>query len=360
MRCLNREVGRVGRLGWCLILLSCVAGPACRASDADPAAARMSVTADASVAAVRSSTHAETADTGTTTASPAAQERNPRNASDSSIQGTGPRVMPPPANDQGLDGGMDVEQPGEPDGGQGADAEVAFDSGSGEADEHAPVGVGPEGDRRACLEPPWVPSPDGLDAATVECTSATQLGFELGSGTLATDEQARDFMKQHERELVDTKGVITVAVGTSVCCGGGWSDDQGGCVAIALAPLCVVPVSELVERVRTWQLADPDAAQLKLRVSISLLGRLEPRCPPGECGPVSYTGEASWEGGQRTIIRSRSVEGPRCSDDGECFFSEASACLHWTADYLIDSSPFYPELANAFCGCVDDRCAWFE
>ena len=344
-----------GPRSWSLVLVCCAAIAACDASERDSTIAAMPITADGGVSSPPEGAPARTA----TEALPQGDEgTGVGNRLDSGAQAIAPDPGQPPA-----------QSPGPPDasvdarldrGGFAADAGPSTDSGSGQAEEASPLGVGPEGDRRACLKPPWVPSPGELDARAVFCSSPTLLGFELGEGPLASAEQAVEFMKP--RRLVDSPGIITVGIGSdTVCCdGGGWLEEEGGCVTIALAPLCVVPVTELIERIREWQLADLQAAQLRLRVNVSLLGRLEPRCPPGDCGPVPYTKDARWEGGVRTMISSQSVDGPRCADDGECFFSEANACLHWTEDYLVDNSPFYPELLNAFCGCVENRCAWFE
>jgi hypothetical protein len=128
--------------------------------------------------------------------------------------------------------------------------------------------------------------------------------------------------------------------------------------------LCSTSLPEFIDVVRKLQAADDSVSAHSLRVAVTLQGPTEPRCKASDdaCGPLPYSDQ-----GAQTPPKTRNPVDPvkrdslACSYDGECVANGCgNECDHWTLGGAPGACPYIGKLEGAFCGCVEDRCAWFH
>lgn len=209
-----------------------------------------------------------------------------------------------------------------------------------------------------CLEPPWTPR-DGEDGLrNVACAREQEFGVVLPGGRPPTEALSLQFLEQHRQAIHAIDGVESSGYG--VCCEGAWSSPDVHCIVIGLR-LCSTTASDLFEELTTLQGSSAASAGVALKVSVGLVGLLGARCKPEECGPVPYRETNA----NAPPIERKLVEAPEraatCEHDGECVAAGCgNQCDHWSEVASFGTCEGRPELEEAFCGCVEQQCSWFE
>lgn len=238
-------------------------------------------------------------------------------------------------------------------------------------DPSAPVGDAelptPE-QRTACLGPPLSPRPEQLPEVEglrhfVEGqhhlflpTSSRQL--PLGGGDI---DNVAHRIGQH---------VGTAAIASIGSCGTPRSAGKLTCLRLTVQ-ICQ-PWLEDVRRLA------PVVRAEGLGILVEIAGRTVPRCAAGDrdCGPLPYHAprtdasrdDHEWAGdftlplrpggGHRTLRDDLSAG--RCTHAGDCVRAGCgNHCEAWYHPVHGANCPGFGELADAYCGCVEGRCAWF-
>jgi hypothetical protein len=238
------------------------------------------------------------------------------------------------------DGGDDLEPPGS------AAAEI--------------TNTPPE-DRADCLEPPWTPDGSSSGLRVSQCADERVYRLVLGDGSPASGKAEERFLNAHRDAFHAVDGIVSSGYG--LCCFEDEVDQDALCLAFGLR-LCSTPLPDFIDVVRKLQAADDGVAGHSLRIAVELQGPSEPRCDASDddCGPIPYSDQ-----GAQTPPKTRSpVYPPKpdslpCSHDGECVVNGCgNECDQWTLGGAPGQCPYITELEGAFCGCVEDRCAWFH
>jgi hypothetical protein len=186
--------------------------------------------------------------------------------------------------------------------------------------------------------------------------------FVVGSGTPASDALQDQFVKAHMDELFAIDGIV-LGGGSGLCCFEDKPDPGESCVVFALR-LCATPLAEFIDKLQAIQARDKSVADRSLRVSVELQGDTGPRCAPeaADCGPVPYEPtKAPAVPESRTPVDPFPSDAKACAYDGECVINGCgNECDHWTRGGMAGTCPYLTNLEDAFCGCVQERCAWFH
>lgn len=219
----------------------------------------------------------------------------------------------------------------------------------------------PPEDRADCLDPPWTPDGSSRGLSVSQCEDERVYRLVLGDGSPASGEVEQHFLNAHRDELHAVGGIVWSGYG--LCCDEDKVDRDELCLAFGLR-LCSTPLPKFIDVVRKLQAADDSVANHSLRISIGIEGPTEPRCKQSDdaCGPLPYSDK-----GTQTPPKTRTPVDPvkrdslPCSDDGECVANGCgNECDHWTLGGAPGTCPYIGKLEGAFCGCVEDRCAWFH
>ena len=224
-------------------------------------------------------------------------------------------------------------------------------------------------ERQACLGPPLSPSPEELPE--VEGLRHTAAEFEH---VFLPERPGRDRLRADGADAVSARIQSTMGTPKSYTLGMCRSESayRGfNCVRLTV-PICE-PWLDEVRRLA------PVAKREWLGILVEIQGRTGPRCTPDEphCGPLPYhqpikdgaQEERLWSGAF-TLPLSPGVELHRLRDDlstgtcthaGDCVRAGCgNHCDAWYQPVHGASCPGFPELADAYCGCVESRCAWFS
>ena len=215
-----------------------------------------------------------------------------------------------------------------------------------------------------CRKPPWYPDRPPSGVGVQSCADERSFRFVIGSGKPASNDELNAFLNAHREEFHAVDGVF--GSGQGVCC----SEDVDHheklselCISFDLL-LCTTSLPDFIAKLQTIQASDTDLAARSIRVAVRLGGLTEPRCQADdpECGPIPYQ-----QGETRPVPDPRRPLGPlpadekACAHDGECVANGCgNDCDHWSIAGLPGTCPLLSELQGAFCGCVQDRCAWFK
>lgn len=217
-------------------------------------------------------------------------------------------------------------------------------------------------DRADCLEPPWTPDGSSSGVRVTQCKDERIYRVVLGNGDPVSDEVQEHFLDAHRDELHAMDGVV--GSGWGLCCG---VEDEyvpgESCLTFDLR-VCSTPLPDFIEKVRALQAADSDVAKHSIRVAVTLQGPTSPRCASNDddCGPLPYSDKgAQTPPTKRTLVDAPKPDSERCSQDGECVINGCgNECDYWTLGGEAGACPYISKYEGAFCGCVEDHCAWFH
>jgi hypothetical protein len=210
-----------------------------------------------------------------------------------------------------------------------------------------------------CLAPPWVPDKAVAGTPRRECSDDRRVDFVLKGNRRASDAELSDFLDASRTAIHATEGVVSSGAG--FCCDRTKNVPEDLCIVIGLR-LCSTRVSELAETLRSRHAADPRAANLSVGISIRLEGLTSPRCEPDECGPVPYDDANERPAPTvRTRVPDFNSGAMACAHDGHCVVNGCgNECDHWTLGNAAGTCQGEGRLEEAYCGCVEERCAWFK
>ncbi len=195
----------------------------------------------------------------------------------------------------------------------------------------------------------------------VPCTNG-EYGLVLPGARERSLEELAAWQRRASAALVALDGVN--AAGFGGCCailggdGGAWFDTRG-CVRVYLdqGTPAEKRLAETIAKLR-----DDDA---DVRVSVTQSPPRVPRCSANDpaCGPRPYEGEGcvdldatrSWS---RRVIGLRETKSA-CTHDGECGACNA-VCTDYVHRPFACTDEYATGLRDAYCGCVDGACRWFE
>jgi hypothetical protein len=219
----------------------------------------------------------------------------------------------------------------------------------------------PPADRADCLKPPWTPAGSSSGIHVSQCENERVYRFVLGDGAPVSDDVQTTFLNAHRDELEAADGIVSSAWG--LCCVEDKVAPDQSCVVFDLR-LCSTSLPKFIDMVRELQAADSNVAKHSLRVSVALDGPTEPRCKASDvdCGPLPYSGKGAQTAPKtRTPVDPVDPKSETCSQDGECVANGCgNECDYWTLGDLAGTCPYFTKLEGAFCGCVEDHCAWFH
>lgn len=192
--------------------------------------------------------------------------------------------------------------------------------------------------RDACLQPPWWAADGGRET------------FFVGAGPRASYLETAEL----QRDALDAW------VATGAFAGGGvyLSEDGGGIQGIHVK-LCAIPRDALVALLES-QARDTGRSY---EVALELRGAVGPRCEADDpaCTPAPYlSGRVAYRPDRpRVLIYPFARDaGAECRWDGEC--RGGQQCRPWNADVFAETLELRVAQENAFCGCVEQRCQWFD
>lgn len=154
------------------------------------------------------------------------------------------------------------------------------------------------------------------------------------------------------------------SVGTGLCCGEPCIDLTVQVYGFSLQTLLAV-VAE----------AFPEAEGQCFGINVRFIGDDGPRCETTdpECLPVPVCNGFHDRDGlccnapdfdpaaARVPVGDAVLSGGACSHDGDCVLRGAgNHCKSWQTPDFVGLLDCYPDLSEAFCGCVDDACHWFN
>ena len=216
-----------------------------------------------------------------------------------------------------------------------------------------------------CLKPPWLPAKLPAHVQASQCKQDERtFRFTLGGGAPASDDAENTFLDDYREDFHAVDGIVSS--GHGFCCG---EDVKEGpppnslCIVFGLR-LCSTSLSEFVNLVRELHANDDALANRSLRISVSLEGLTGPRCEQGDadCGPVAYTERnQNPPPEERRPVDPPVSESEACSYDGECVVNGCgNGCDHWSLGGMAGTCPFIGKYEKAYCGCVENRCGWFQ
>ncbi|HKP63124.1 MAG TPA: hypothetical protein VJV78_40585 [Polyangiales bacterium] len=89
-----------------------------------------------------------------------------------------------------------------------------------------------------------------------------------------------------------------------------------------------------------------------------------PRCAEDDpdCGPIPYLDTNQQPPpAERTAVDPIDSSREPCSHDGQCIVNGCgNECDHWSLGGRAGTCPLYGKYRDAYCGCVEQRCAWFH
>lgn len=218
-----------------------------------------------------------------------------------------------------------------------------------------------DGSRVACLAPPYAPPPDAttLEDGTPARREAEgrRWVFSLAGETVPTPDEAAALV-----ERLRAQGGELQWIGYGLYCG-----EPASTICLHYeGNLCEVHVEALARTLRAAIAADPVLPTPRIELAISLAGALGPRCEDRdpECVPIPYAGGAAWtpRGGRR-LGPLAGYSGGDCVHDGDCVVGGCgNHCMSWEHGGAHEAATCegYSFREPVYCGCVDDRCAWFE
>lgn len=208
----------------------------------------------------------------------------------------------------------------------------------------------------ACFKPPYV-ARDGL--AVVACEEDREWGVVLPGTKLADRASAAQFLDAHRAELHTLGGIVTSGVGS--CCHGGEWQDPNSCIVVG-TNACSHHADELIELFRGFQASSDETRDVGFQLLFEIQGWAGPRCEERECGPEPYHAALGAQpSATRTLLEPAERDDANCSHDGECVITGCgNGCDHWTNTGRAGACEYRDDLKEAFCGCLDRRCVWFE
>jgi hypothetical protein len=215
-------------------------------------------------------------------------------------------------------------------------------------------------DASDCHQPHYPKTVAGVQLSM--CKDGSSFHFVLGNGKPASDQQEDSFGQAHIPEFFAINGIVA-AGGTGLCCIEDKADPGTFCMPFSLR-LCTTPLPAFIDKLRAIQAHDDRVSNRALRVSVELQGLTGPRCEgeASDCGPVPYDADrAPAVPETRVPVDPLPTDGPACAHDGDCVVNGCgNECDHWTLGGAAGTCPYLTKLADAYCGCVDERCAWFQ
>jgi len=217
------------------------------------------------------------------------------------------------------------------------------------------------GSGSSCLTPPWTPASSGPDLRVSQCNDERVFRFVVGSGPAASDSAQSNFLLVHGDKFQAISGVTERAIG--LCCDEDHAAPNTLCLMFGLR-LCSTRLPTFIDVVRALQARDSSVANHSLRVSVTLHGLTGPRCEAAseDCGPLPYLLHSDLPVPEpRMLVDPPKNDSEPCSHDGECIVNGCgNECDHWTLGGAAGTCPGLTRLEDAFCGCVQDHCAWFH
>ena len=201
----------------------------------------------------------------------------------------------------------------------------------------------------------------------VRCVGA-EYGLALPGARASSPDELLAWKRRVGRALLAIDGVEMVGVGA--CCDGGDGKpfDPRGCVRVTVDQRSPA-ATRLAETVRKLHDGDGDGDG-DVRVSVAQTYARAPRCAPRDpgCGPLPYEGGGCLDADAtrdwtRHVVDARAAGAetlaPPCANDGECV-SCNTVCTDYTHRPTACTSELSNTLREAYCGCVDGACRWFE
>lgn len=223
-------------------------------------------------------------------------------------------------------------------------------------------------ERQACLGPPLSPSPEQLPE--VEGLRHTATEFEHA---FLPERPGRDRLRADGVDAVLARIQSTMGIQKSYglgMCGSAPAHRGFSCVRLTV-PICE-PWLEEVRRLA------PVAKSEGLGILVEIQGRTGPRCTSDkpDCGPLpyhrpitdGYQEERLWSGAFTLPLRPGvalqtlrdDLSAGSCAHAGDCVRAGCgNHCDAWYQPVYGANCPGFRELADAYCGCVEGRCAWF-
>nr|MDQ3035922.1 hypothetical protein [Myxococcota bacterium] len=195
------------------------------------------------------------------------------------------------------------------------------------------------------------------DGTPIRRAGETRWVISLPGEVVPTAEQAGALV-----ERLRARGDALQWIGYGLYCG---QMPEGLCLHYE-GNLCEHRVEALAQRIRDAIAADPELSAPRIELGISLAGRLGPRCDADdpECVPVAYQSELRWSPrGGRRLGPLPEYSGGQCAHDGDCVVGGCgNHCMSWEHGGAHEAATCegYSFREPIYCGCVDDRCAWFE
>jgi hypothetical protein len=241
----------------------------------------------------------------------------------------------------------------------------------------ASAGTRPAPPRDYCLAPPGAierTRPEsgvaGWSAAVCSDSPGTGAYFiHEGTKTLAGD----DLLAIHKAVIPHIGARTTSGIG-GCCSPAVAAKTRVACIKIWIGP-CELSMSQLVSVVDR-ALSDAQLSDARLGVDLSVMGMVGPRCQPSEpdCGPLE-SGHARGAPARPTAGCQPGrvpLDGPvgqpsgnKCAHDGECVIDGCDdRCVPWHKTQggmvMCDAAHREDDGEPEYCGCVEERCAWFR
>jgi len=216
--------------------------------------------------------------------------------------------------------------------------------------------------RDDCLKPPYTLPPGKsltLDAGVriePRGDGPREVTLAMGAGAPLEADSVLELQSRIEAKLRAIDGFERV--GLSGCLNA--AGKQRPCLSVQLE-LCSQPLGELARQVKAIIDADPGSRGRALVFHVALSGAAGPRCEADDprCRPEPYASGLYRAGERRGLLRVPQGE-PECAWDGECGRSACGGdCVSWTQAHRPGTCGADENLRDAFCGCVERRCAWF-
>ncbi len=236
------------------------------------------------------------------------------------------------------------------------------------ADAPPPETIPTPEERRACLGAPLSPGPEQLpEVAGLRHVAADEehvfLPERAGQDRLRRD--GADAVAERVRAKLGAQQ--SYGLGS---CGSDVSHRAFACIRLTV-PICQ-PWLEEVRRVA------PVARGEGLGIMVEIQGRTGPRCAAGEpnCGPLPYHApipgahqeSRNWAGDFTLPLRPGAafqtvrddLGSGSCTHAGDCVRAGCgNHCDVWYQPVYGANCPAFNELSDAYCGCVQGKCAWF-
>lgn len=194
--------------------------------------------------------------------------------------------------------------------------------------------------------------------------------WERHGGVLATPDDIIAIRAAHDNEFMAIPGIQ--GVGRGLCCSDSGSAHQ--CIHFFLQSHTTM-VEELAEHLEQI-LGHTD--DLCVGFTVTVIGSEDPRCQEHDplcvpipmcpqvtdptCCPVAptYDPQGNRDPATNTFPALGFLSDGGCNHDGECVLNGCGQyCNAYTIPGFIGTCECYPDLAEAFCGCVNSTCQWF-